>query len=296
MRKGVLYALSSYILWGFLPIYMKALAGAGPLEILAHRVIWALLLLGVAMAMSRQWGWLGEVLRNRRIVLTFCVTALLLSINWLTYIWSVVHNHIVDGTLGYFMTPLVNVLLGVVILRERLRPGQVAAIAVAVGGVLYLTINSGVLPWVGLTLAFSFSGYALLRKVAELDSAKGLTLETLFLSIPGLFYLFYLEGSGNAHFIHSGWWMTLLLLGAGAITAAPLLLFAAGARRISLTTLGVLQYTAPTIQFLIAVYLYGEALTPVRLVGFGLIWLALLIYLCEGIVQNQRQTTLRYAS
>lgn len=296
MRKGVLYALGSYILWGFLPIYMKALAGAAPLEILAHRVIWALVLLGLALTVSRQWAWLWQVLRNRRIVLTFCATALLLSINWLTYIWSVVHNHIVDGTLGYFMNPLVNVLLGVIILRERLRPGQLAAIGVAAGGVLYLTVNSGVLPWVGLTLAFSFSGYALLRKVAELDSSKGLTLETLFLAIPGLFYLFYLEGSGNAHFIHGGWRMSLLLLGAGAITAAPLLLFAAGARRISLTTLGVLQYTAPTIQFLIAVYLYGEELTPVRLIGFGLIWLALLIYLMEGIMQSQRQTALRYAS
>jgi chloramphenicol-sensitive protein RarD len=296
MRKGILYALGSYILWGFLPIYMKALVGAGPLEILAHRVIWAFLLLGLALTVSRQWTWLWEVLHNRRIVLTFCATALLLSINWLTYIWSVIHNHIVDGTLGYFMTPLVNVLLGVVILRERLRPGQFAAIGVAAGGVLYLTVNSGVLPWVGLTLAFSFSGYALLRKVAELDSSKGLTLETLFLAIPGLFYLLYLEGSGNAHFIHGGLSITLLLLGAGAITAAPLLLFAAGARRISLTTLGVLQYTAPTIQFLIAVYLYGEALTPVRLIGFGLIWLALFIYLMEGLLENQRQTALRYAS
>lgn len=296
MRKGVLYALSSYILWGFLPIYMKALAGAAPLEILAHRVVWSLLLLGVALTVSRQWVWLREVLCNRRILLTFCATALLLSINWLTYIWSVVHNHIIDGTLGYFMNPLVNVLLGVLILRERLRPGQMVAIGVAAAGVLYLAVNSGVLPWVGLTLAFSFSGYALLRKVADLDSAKGLTLETFFLSIPGLCYLLYLEGSGSAHFIHSGWRMTLLLLGAGAITAAPLLLFAAGARRISLTTLGVLQYTSPTIQFLIAVYLYGEALTPVRLIGFGMIWLALFIYLLEGIVENQRQTTLRYAS
>jgi chloramphenicol-sensitive protein RarD len=295
MRKGVLYALSSYILWGFLPIYMKWLADAVPLEILSHRVIWSLVLLATALTMGRNWGWLVDVLRNPRVLLTFALTALLLSINWLTYIWSVVNNHIVDGTLGYFMNPLVNVLLGVIFLRERLRHGQLLAIGVAAMGVGYMAMNAGVLPWVGLTLAFSFSGYALLRKVAPLNSLHGLTLETLLLSIPGLGYLVYLEASGGGGFIHHGWQISLLLLGAGAITAAPLLLFAAGARRIPLSTLGILQYTSPTIQFLIAVYLFGEAFTPVRVVGFGLIWTSLLIYVLEGLFEQQRRMTLRYA-
>jgi chloramphenicol-sensitive protein RarD len=295
MRKGLLYALSSYILWGFLPIYMKLIASAAPLEILSHRVIWAFTLLALTLTGTRKWEWFYALLRNRRILLTFTATALLLSINWLAYIWSVVHNHIVDGALGYFMNPLVNVLLGVIFLRERLRLGQTIAIIVAAAGVLYMTANAGVLPWVALTLAFSFSGYALLRKVGELDSFQGLTLETLVLTVPSLAYLFFLEAHGGGQFIHGGWWPTLLLLGAGGITAAPLLLFAAGARRISLSTLGILQYTSPSIQFLLAVFLYGEALTPVRMVGFGLIWCALMIYALEGVVVRQRQATLRYA-
>ena len=319
MRKGLLYALSSYILWGFLPIYMKLIASASPLEILSHRVIWAFTLLALTLTGTRNWEWFYAVLfgvflffffptaapprgvffwglsPTRRVLLTFTATALLLSINWLAYIWSVVHNHIVDGALGYFMNPLVNVLLGVFFLRERLRPGQTIAIVVAAAGVLYMTANAGVLPWVALTLAFSFSGYALLRKVGELDSFQGLTLETMVLAVPGLAYLLFLETHDGGTFIHGGWWPTLLLLGAGAITAAPLLLFAAGARRISLSTLGILQYTSPTIQFLLAVFFYGEALTPVRLVGFGLIWTALMIYTFEGVMTRQRQATLRYA-
>nr|HMN31003.1 EamA family transporter RarD [Caldilineaceae bacterium] len=223
MRKGLLYALSSYILWGFLPIYMKLIASASPLEILSHRVIWAFTLLALTLTGTRNWEWFYAVLRNRRVLLTFTATALLLSINWLAYIWSVVHNHIVDGALGYFMNPLVNVLLGVFFLRERLRPGQTIAIVVAAAGVLYMTANAGVLPWVALTLAFSFSGYALLRKVGELDSFQGLTLETMVLAVPGLAYLLFLEAHDGGTFIHGGWWPTLLLLGAGAITAAPLL-------------------------------------------------------------------------
>lgn len=296
MRKGVLYALGSYILWGFLPLYMKALTNTGPMEILAHRVIWSLLLLGLGLTLTRNWTWLGEVMRKPRVVIMFCATALLLSINWLTYIWSVLHNYLVDGTLGYFMTPLVNVLLGVIFLRERPRPGQTVAILVAVLGVVYLTANAGVLSWVGLTLAFSFSGYALLRKIAELDSMRGLTLEVLFLAGPGLVYLGYLEVNGYGHFGHGDVRTTLLLAGAGVITAVPLLLFGAGARRIPLATLGILQYTAPTIQFLIAVVLFGEALTSVRLVGFGFIWLALFIYACEGLLERQRRTPWQYAS
>jgi chloramphenicol-sensitive protein RarD len=296
MNKGVMYALGSYILWGFLPIYMKSLTGVLPLEILSHRVAWSLLLLALALTISWRWAWLREALSDRRTVITFAFTAFLLSLNWLTYIWSVVHDHIVDGTLGYFMNPLVNVLLGVIFLRERLRPGQTVAIGVATLGVVYMAVNAGVLPWVGLTLAFSFSGYALLRKVAHLDSLKGLTLETLFLAIPSVSYLAYLTTTGGAHFGVSGLRTTLLLAGSGVITAVPLLLFAAGARRISLSTLGILQYTSPTIQFLIAVYLYGEAFHFVRIIGFSLIWLALLIYSLEGLLERQRRSALQYAS
>jgi chloramphenicol-sensitive protein RarD len=295
MNKGIMYALGSYILWGFLPIYMKELSDVLPLEILSHRVVWSLIFLAAALTLVQGWSWLRAALHDRRTLLIFGFTALLLSINWLTYIWSVVQNHIVDGTLGYFMNPLVNVLLGVIFLRERLRPGQTVALGLAACGVLYLALNAGVVPWVGLTLAFSFSGYALLRKVAPLDSLKGLTLETLLLSIPGLIYLGQLAATGEGHFVANGLRTTLLLIGAGVITAVPLLLFAAGARRIPLTTLGILQYTSPTIQFLIAVYLYGEPFHGVRIIGFSLVWLALIFFVVEGIFAHQRRTALQYA-
>lgn len=295
MSKGILYALGSYILWGFLPLYMKALAHVGPLEILSHRVVWSFALLALALTLGRNWRWFRDVLGSPRILLIFGATSILLSANWLTYIWSVVHNHLVDGTLGYFMNPLVNVLLGTIFLRERLRFGQVGAIVLAATAVLYMALNAGVLPWVGLTLAFSFSGYALLRKIAPLDSLKGLTLETLFLTAPSLTYLLYLQATGTSPFGHTDLNTTLLLVCAGVITAVPLLLFASGARRIPLATLGVLQYVAPTIQFLIAVYHFGEEFSIVRMIGFGLIWLSLLVYSLEGVLHRQRRTLADYA-
>ena len=286
MNKGTFYAASAYVAWGFLPVYWKALHDVPALEILAHRVVWGLAVAIVLVSYRIGWQWLGAIVRNQRTLLTFAASGLLLSLNWLIYIWAVNAGHIVQTSLGYFINPLVNVLLGVLFLRERLRGGQGIAIAVALGGVLYLTVQYGALPWIALGLAVSFGCYALLRKTAALNSLEGFTLEILLIFPPALGYLLYREAFGSAAFGHMGIATSLLLACAGAVTAGPLLLFAAGARRISMTSLGILQYITPSLQLLLGVLVYGESLSLARLVGFCLIWLALAIYTLEGILFN----------
>lgn len=293
MNKGMLYGAGAYLLWGLLPIFWKSLHTVPALEILAHRMVWSLAFVVVLLAVQGHWRWLGPVFKNGRVLLTFAISALLLSLNWFLYIWSVNAGYIVETSLGYFINPLVNVLLGTLFLKERLRLWQAAAIIVAVIGVLYLTLHYGSLPWIALTLAGSFGVYGLLRKTASLNSLEGLTLETLLLFPPALAYLIYREWTGSAAFGHTGLPTMLLLICAGVATALPLLLFASGARRVTLTLMGILQYIAPTMQFLIGVFLYNESLTRARLIGFSLIWLALAIYSLEGIFRSGRATRLR---
>lgn len=282
MNRGMLYATGAYICWGLLPLYWKALQHVSTFEILAHRIVWALLVAFGLLALRHRWGWLGHAARSPRTLLIFATSALLLFVNWFVYIWAVNQGNIVETSLGYFINPLVNVLLGVLILKERLRMGQGLAVAVALIGVLLLTTLYGSFPWVALTLALSFGGYGLLRKTAALGALEGFTLETLLLAPPALAYLAYRELTGVAAFGHTSLTTDALIAASGLITAAPLLLFAAGARRIPLTTLGILQYIAPTMQFLIGVAVYGEPLSPQRLAGFAIIWLALAIYTLEG--------------
>lgn len=286
MRKGIVYAGGAYVLWGLLPLYWKALQGVPALEILAHRMVWSLVVVLALLAVQRHWRWLWPALSNGRVLLTFLASALLLSVNWFVYIWAVNAGHVVEASLGYFINPLVNVLLGVLFLRERLRLWQGVAIALALGGVLYLTISVGALPWIALTLAGSFGFYGLIRKTATLNSLEGLTLETLLLFVPALVYLLALQSRGQGAFGHTDVFTTLLLIVSGVATATPLLLFAAGARQITLTTLGLLQYIAPTLQFLIGVLVYNEPLTTARLIGFALIWGALLVYTLESVLQG----------
>jgi chloramphenicol-sensitive protein RarD len=226
---------------------------------------------------------LRPALRNRRIVLTFFVTAAVLSLNWFVYIWGVNAGHIVETSLGYFINPLVNVLLGVIFLKERLRPGQMIAITLAVAGVLYLTISYGTFPWIALTLAFSFGLYGLLRKTAALPSTEGLFLETALMFLPAFLFLLYREWQGTAAFGHLGALTTFLLAFSGVATGVPLLLFASGARLITLTNLGLLQYVAPTLQFLIGVLIYNEEFSQARVIGFTVIWVALLVYTAESL-------------
>ena len=283
MQKGGLYAASAYVLWGVLPLFWKALHDVPAIEILAHRMVWSLLVVLLLLAYQGHWSWLRTALRDRRTVLTFTTTAVVLSLNWFVYIWAVNAGHVVEASLGYFINPLVNVLLGRLFLHERLRLWQGIAIVIALGGVLYLTISYGVVPWIALTLALSFGLYGLLRKTAALNSLEGLTMETLLLFFPALVYLLWLGMNGTGAFGTAGLTTTALLAGAGIPTALPLLLFAAGARRITLTALGILQYIAPSIQFALGVLLYHEPLSQARLVGFGLIWVACALYTVESI-------------
>lgn len=293
MNKGILYALGAYLTWGFLPLFWKAVQAATPMEILSHRIVWSLLLLVGILGIQQRWGWLAPALRDRRTLGAFLLSTLLLGINWLVYIWAVNAGQIVEASLGYFINPLVNVVFGVLFLQEQMRPGQWLAVGLAALGVLYLTVTLGAPPWVGLTLAFSFAGYGLLRKTARLNTLEGLTFETSFLFLPALAYLLYLGGTGQGVFGVVSGQLTGLLLLSGVFTALPLLLFAAGARRIPFSLVGILQYIAPTIQFLLGVYLYGEPFSPARLVGFGLIWLALALYSAETL---WRRNALRSAA
>jgi chloramphenicol-sensitive protein RarD len=288
MNKGIVYAALAYLAWGLLPLYWKALSAVPAGQILAHRFVWSLVFVGLVLTARRNWGWLGRAWRQPRVLLTFALSGSLLAVNWFTYIWGVNAGHVVETSLGYFINPLVNVLLGYLFLKERLRPAQWLALAVALGGVLYLTYSYGAFPWIALTLAFTFGVYGLLRKTAALGSAEGLFLETAVIFLPAFGFLLLQEARGVGGFGHISPTTTLLLIGAGAVTSIPLILFAAGARRITLTTLGLLQYIAPTMQFLIGVLVYGEPFGAGRVVGFGLIWLALVLYTAESVIARRR--------
>jgi len=296
MNKGILYATGGYVLWGLLPLYWKALHIVPALETLAHRMVWCLLVVLLLLGYQRHWQWLPRVLRDRRVLLTFTASALLLTLNWFVYIVAVNANHVVEASLGYFINPLVNVLLGVLFLKERLRLSQSIAIAVAISGVLVLTVSYGAVPWLALTLAGTFGLYGLLRKTATLNSLEGLTMETLILFVPALAFLLYQEFIGVGTFGHTGLTTTLLLAAAGAVTAMPLLLFAAGARRITMTSLGILQYIAPTLQLLLGILVYREPFGGARVIGFCLIWLALGVYTLDGVLRGGRAASLQPAT
>ena len=295
MNKGILPAASAYILWGFLPLYFKFVHDVPALETTAHRVFWSVLLLAAILAVRQNFGAFRASL-NRRTILIFCGSAALLAVNWLVYVYGVTSGFVVETSLGYFINPLVNVLLGTIFLRERLRTTQWVPIGLAALGVAYLTFSLGSPPWIALALAFTFGLYGLMKKVAPLGSLYGLTLETGLLFIPATAYLIYTEITGVAYFGHAGFATTALLMLLGAVTAVPLLLFAKGARLVPMTTLGLLQYIAPTLQFLTGVFLYGEPVTPARMVGFGIIWTALAIYSAEGIITRRRAGSVAQAS
>lgn len=289
MSRGVIAAIGAYILWGILPIYWKALQEVPALEILCHRTVWSLAFVLFVLAIRRRWHWVAASLRQPRTLLLFFASACLLGANWFTYIWAVNAGHVVDASLGYFINPLISVLLGVLFLGERLRPWQGAAVVIASAGVLYLTISLGAFPWIGLLLAGTFGFYGLIRKTAPLGSLEGLSLETALLTLPALAYLVILEGAGHGAFGRAGAATTLLLAGAGAVTAFPLLLFASAARSIALATVGILQYIAPTLQFLLGVLVYHEPFSSARLAGFAIIWLALAIYTADAFLHERRR-------
>ncbi len=289
MPSGLVYAALAYLIWGLFPLYFHALERVDAFEIVVHRSLWSFVFIWGVLAATRRWQWLADVARRPRLWGQFALSALLLSANWLLYIWSVNHGHVIEASLGYFVTPLVNVLLGTWILKERPRPLQWAALGVAAAGVLWLTLALGRPPWIALGLAGSFGSYGLLRKTAPLGALEGLALETLVMAPVALVALLAIGAHRGGAFAGMGGGDLAWLLAAGPITAIPLLLFAAGARRITLATLGTLQYLSPSLQFALGVWFFGEPLAPERLVSFALIWSALAIYSADGFLWLRRQ-------
>jgi len=287
MNKGIFYGIGAYMLWGFFPIYWKLLHHVPALELLSHRIVWSYLLL-VAVILATRKGADFRKLLSARIVGIYLIAALLIGGNWGTYVWGVNAGHIVETSLGYFINPLVSVLLGVVILRENLRPAQWGPILLALIGVVYLTVTFGRLPWIALTLAFTFGFYGLVKKLAPLSSLYGVALETGVLFIPALVFLSFAHVNKTGAFLRTGTGADLLMIGAGVVTTIPLVMFASAAKRIPLTIIGILQYLAPTIQFLIGVFVYREPFDQTQLIGFSMIWLALLLFWGESYLANRK--------
>jgi chloramphenicol-sensitive protein RarD len=282
LQAGIFYAALAFACWGLFPLYFRIVTTVPATEILAHRIVWSLALLFALLTGRRQWAWLAPVLRQPKVLRAFAASSLLLAINWLTYLWAVNNGHVLDASLGYFINPLVNVLLGYTLLHERPRPVQWMALGLAAAGVLWLTVAAGRLPWIALVLAASFGAYGLLRKIAPLGALEGLTLETMLLTPLAVVALGYAAAAGNASFPAPDAATNFWLIGFGPITALPLLLFAAAARRLPLTTLGLMQYIGPTLQFMLGIWVFREPFSAVRLVGFGGIWIALLLYSVDG--------------
>lgn len=281
-RAGILYGTLAYALWGLFPLYFKAL-DVDPLELLAHRVCWSASFLGLVLLLRREVGRFLRVLREGRVLVASASSAALLSVNWFVYIWAVHHGRVLDGSLGYFMSPLCSVLLGVLALREALRPGQWLAVGLAALGVAWLTLHLGELPWVGLTLAASFGAYGALRKVSSLGALEGLALETAIMFPLALAYLVLCAAQGHNALTAGSARQAALLVFGGPMTAVPLLLFAAGARRVPLSLVGVLQYISPTVQFLLGVLLWHEPVSHERFIGYLCIWLALAVFTAENL-------------
>jgi len=274
--------LGAYALWGVLPLYFKALVHVRSTEIVAHRILWSLIFLGALATVWKKWPLIRAALANRRVALTLMLTAILIGINWLVYIYAVVSGHVLEGSLGYYLNPLVNVLLGVFLLKEKLSALQKAAVFLAGAGVAILAVGAGGAIWISLTLAASFAVYGFLRKVAPVESLEGLWIETLFLAPLAFAWVLWLTRAGDGAFLDSRLTDLLLILG-GALTAIPLLLFTAAAKRLPYSTLGFLQYVAPSLQFLLAVLVFGEPLSTAHIVCFAAIWVALAIFVGEGL-------------
>ena len=286
MNRGIWYGIAAYGFWGFFPIYWKQLQHVPALQLLGHRIGWSFLLLVAVIFITRRAQNFRAAL-NRRTFAIYSVAAVLIGVNWLIYVWAVNAGYVVETSLGYFINPLLSVLLGVVILHERLRPAQWLPIVLAAVGVAYLTAVYGSLPWIALALAFSFGFYGLVKKIAPLTSVFGLTLETGILFIPAIGYLLYAERAGTAAFLHTGAQADWLMIGAGLVTTVPLLLFASAAHEIPLSTIGLLQYIAPTFQFLLGVFLYHEPFDRTHFIGFAIVWVALIIFWIESYVSQR---------
>ena len=293
-RQGLAYGAGAYLLWGLFPLYWPLLEPAGAGEVLAHRVVWSVAFVAGLLALRRRWSWVRGLGARRTALLA--VAAAVVSVNWLGYIWGVSNGHVVETSLGYFINPLVTVLLGVLVLGERLRPVQWAALGLGALAVVVLTVDYGRPPWLALLLAFSFATYGFLKKKVAIGAVESLGVETALLALPALAYLGWLVAAGRSTFGTEGGGHVLLLVLAGPVTAVPLLLFGAAARRLPLSVLGLLQYLAPVLQFAFGVLLFHEPMPPARLAGFALVWVALVVLTADGLRGARRTRRARAAA
>ena len=292
-KIGVLYALAAFGFWGIVPVYFKAVQHVAPLEILCHRVAWSVPFTALLITLGRDWGALVEAVSTRKILGTLFLSAILVATNWFIFIYAIITDRLLQASLGYFINPLVNVLLGVVFLRERLRPWQVLAVILAAAGTFNLTVNYGMLPWISLTLAFSFGFYGLIRKTVPIESVNGLFIETSLLFPFAVAYLLYRAVKGVGAFGVIDWQTTTLLALAGLVTSLPLVWFTSAARRLQYTTIGIVQYLGPSLQFLLAVLYYHEPFTSVYLITFAFIWAGLAIFIAGSLFLQRRNPTRR---
>jgi chloramphenicol-sensitive protein RarD len=287
-RTGVIFGFSAYLLWGLFPLYFPLLEPASPVEILAHRVIWSLIAVVAILAVGRNLKSLIALMRDRRRALMLVAAAILIAANWGVFIYAVNSEHVLEGSLGYFITPLVSAVFGVLFFREHLRPRQLLALGLGACAVAVLTIDYGRLPWIAVTLALTFATYGLVKKIVDVGAAESLAVETLVLLAPALAYVFAIEGSGSGTFTGESAGHLALLVSLGPVTAIPLLLFSGAVTRIPLTVVGLLQYTTPTLQFLIGVTIAGEHMPTSRWIGFALVWIALMILSADALHAAQR--------
>jgi chloramphenicol-sensitive protein RarD len=285
-RQGLVFGTGAYFLWGLFPLFWPLLEPAGPVEVLAHRVAWSMVFVAVLLGLRRRWAWVRELGWRRTGLLAIAATVV--SVNWGLYIWGVSNGHVVETSLGYFINPLVTVVLGVALLGERMRPWQWAALGLGALAVVVLTVDYGRPPWLALTLAVTFATYGLIKKQVGVGAMEGLGVETALLAVPALAYLTVLTVRGDLVFGHEGVGHALLLASAGPVTAIPLLLFAGAARRLPLSTMGLLQYLAPVLQFGCGVLVFHEPMPAARLAGFALVWVALMVFAVDGLRQSRR--------
>ncbi len=290
--QGLTFAITAYGLWGFLPLYLKLLEHVPPAEIVAHRIIWSVPIAASVLLFLRRTSALREALRNPRMLGMACITAALVSLNWGIYVWAIAADRAIDAALGYYINPLFSVLLGAILLGERLSPAQMVAIALAALAVLVLTVQAGGVPWVALGLTVTWGFYALAKKSLPIGPNQGFLVEVLILTIPSLGYIIYLSLVDRSHFSLSFDWNTWMLMGCGVVTAVPLMFYANGAKLLRLSTIGILQYIAPTMIFLVAVFIFREPFGQARMIAFPLIWLALIVY-SVSMVRQMRQAAVQ---
>jgi len=296
-RRGLWIAVGAFVIWGLMPLYWHLLKAVPSLQIVLHRAVWCAILVAAWLTLREGRGWFRAVVTQPRLAWMLALSGALIGFNWGLYVWAVNSGHVVETSLGYFINPLLNVVIGVLLLRERLSPAQWIAVALATGGVLWLTFHYGSFPWIALCLAASFALYGLIRKLAAVEAVRGLGVENMFMFVPALLALlwFELQGEGGFFSLRWGGWVDALLVLGGALTAIPLIFFAYAVRRVPLSVVGLLQYTAPTLQLLLGVFFFGEAFGRDRAVGFGFIWAGLLVFALDGFLAARRRIVAQQA-